>query len=177
MSNNGRPTKPDISSIGKHEVIIELIWRGFKLRPEKADHVHSAVLCATKRDTGKAIKLVVKATIQDCKWEKLLRGKVLVWPMNPHNMTNMTFNGPDVFYCFVYIDSNHQALFFIMPSKDVFENLNAQRNKWLNETGRTPTDDDKFPTRFCIGVDATAKYSLPIPMEADFKDRWDLLTS
>src|SRR6266516_61034 len=98
MSKNGGLTKPDISSIGKQEVIIELIWHGFKLRlPEKADHVHGAVLYATNRDTGKDITLVVKATIQVCTRSKLLRGKVLVWPMNPHNETNEKLNGPDVF--------------------------------------------------------------------------------
>src|SRR6266516_2905378 len=120
MSKNGGLTKPDISSIGKQEVIIELIWHGFKLRlPEKADHVHGAVLYATNRDTGKDITLVVKATIQVCTRDKMLRGKVLVWPMNPHNMTF----SPDVFYCFVYIDlPTHQAHFFIMPSKFVFDN-------------------------------------------------------
>lgn len=75
MSNNGGLSKPEISSIAMHEVFIELIWHGFK--PKKDDHVRRAVLSATDPKTGKPIKLVVKATIVECKWNNLLHGKVL----------------------------------------------------------------------------------------------------
>jgi hypothetical protein len=174
MSKNGGLTKPDISSIGIHEVFIELIVRGFK--PKKDDHVRGVRLSITNPDTGKAITLIVKATIKDSKRNKLLRGKVLAWPMNEHKKP---FSEPDVFYCFVYIDDidlpTRQAHFFIMPSAFVVANLKKQHDQWVKVTNRTTTGDEEFPARFCIGVDATASYSIPIPTEAEFKNRWDLL--
>lgn len=177
MPKNGGLTKPEISSIGMHEVFIELIVRGFKPKlPQKADHMRGAVLFATNPDTGKAITLVVKATIKDCARNKRLHGKVLAWPMNEHKKT---LSEPEVFYCFVYIDIDlptHQAHFFIMPSAFVVCNLNEQYDQWLKEVHRTKTGDDTFPARFCIGVDTTASYSMNIPTEAEYKNRWDLLT-
>lgn len=175
MSGNDGLTKPEISSIGIHEVFIELLWHGFKPQlPQKADHMRGAVLFATNPVTGKAIKLFVKVTIVDCKRSQLLHGKVLGWPMGEHHKT---LREPDVFYCFVFIDlQTHQAQFFIMSSVFVFDNLKAQYDQWLKVAQRSSTGYENFPAKFCVGVDSTAKYSLPIPLEADYQDRWDLLT-
>jgi hypothetical protein len=175
MVKNGGLTKPEISSIGICEVFIELIVRGFKPRlPKKVDHVRGAVLFATSPVTGKEIKIIVKATIVGSKRNKRLRGQVLVWPMNEQNKT---FSKPDAFYCFVHIDvPTRQTRFFIMPSEDVAVDLKAQYKQWLQEVHRDATDDDTFPARFCVGVDAHARYSMRIPIAADIENRWDVLT-
>lgn len=90
---------------------------------------------------------------------------------------NKTLSKPEWFYCFVYIDlSTHQAHFFILSSVFVVDNLKAQHDLWKNATNRLAVGYEEFPAGFCIGVDATATYSMPIPLEAEYKDRWDLLT-
>lgn len=174
MSEREELAKNSVSLAGEFAVLSQLALRGFdaNLTLGRTKSVDILVSCPK---TGKMTKLEVKTNYRSSRsagGSSALFGKfVSAWIMNEKHEKWVE---PNLFYCFVNIAQEGQALrFFIVPSKVVAHYAKEQHRLWL-DAKESHSRNNKMRT-FRIGL-KSEKYPVATPTAEEYENNWQLLS-
>lgn len=166
--------KNSVSLAGEFAVLSQLALRGYDANLTLGRTKSVDILVSDPR-TGKMSKLEVKTNYLSSRsagGSSALFGKfVSAWIMNEKHERWIE---PNLFYCFVNIAKEGQALrFFIVPSKVVARYVKEQHELWLNAK-ESHSRENKMRT-FRIGL-KDEKYPIPTPTVEEYENSWQLLS-
>lgn len=158
-------SKNSVSIAGEFAVLSQLALRGFDANMTLGNTKGVDIL-ASYPDTGSMYKIEVK-TSYDQKPSKSKLKKTLSWIMGKKNEK---LTDPNLFYCFVNINSKGDFRFFVVPSIIVAKYVRESHQHWL-KTDRKRKDN---PIRnFRLGLRGK-NYSVETPLLIDYENKWEL---
>lgn len=174
-----RIPKNSVSLAGEFATLSQLIVRGY-VATMTLGNTKAIDILVFNPDSGQSYQVEVKTNFQDRNAptnSRLFGRYVSDWQMNAKHETIVD---PNLFYCFVHINSprnepsSYNYRFFVVPSSVVAKYVMEENRAWVAaKSGR------KSGTRrtFRIGLPNEREIISPAPLASDYEDKWELVTA
>lgn len=145
---------------GEYYVLAQLTSRGF-VATLTLGNTKGVDILATNQEINKLFKVEVKTTTNKPKGAKLFTDKKAYhWTMGKKHET---IKDENLIYCFVVIEEiNKLPLFFLVPSKDVAEQVKWEHEYWLSTRKRK------------VRNTSLRQFRIEIDDPKNYKNNWDL---
>jgi hypothetical protein len=174
-----RIPKNSVALAGEFAALSQLAVRGYEAALTLG-HTKNVDILVYDPVTGNSRQIEVKTNFErrNRHSESRLFGKFITdWQMH---RKHETISMPDLFYCFVHINSprtepsKYSFRYFVVPSKIVAAYVHDEHALWLRDDPAHKTGDRRL---FRIGLENDREIEVPAPLGSLYENNWGQIAS